>query len=75
MNQADREVLVADINDFRVLIDGGPALFTLTEKVNLFLGDVRRGGRFRLGGLSECHKMPPPGSRPTRQAELPAVSF
>ena len=50
MNDADGEVLVADVDGFDVPID---SLSLTVDYVDLFLRDVGCRGRFRLPALSE----------------------
>ncbi|PYS08975.1 MAG: hypothetical protein DMG15_25275 [Acidobacteria bacterium] len=50
MNDADAEVLVADVDGFDISID---SLSLTVDNIDLFLRDVSCRGRFRLRALSE----------------------
>ena len=56
MNNADREILVAEIDNLRVLIRGPLCLLTGADKIDFFFRDVSGGSRFRPAGLGECHR-------------------
>jgi hypothetical protein len=56
MNNSDREILVAEINDPRVLIPRSHGLFSRKDFIDLFFHDVSRSRRCRLPGLGECRQ-------------------
>jgi hypothetical protein len=53
MNDADREILVAEIDNPRVLVQNGFCLFASADKIDALFSDVGCGSRFRLPGLGE----------------------
>ena len=53
MNNPDREVLVAQIDNLRVLIPGSLGLFSCADFIDVFFHDVSSGRRCRFPGLGE----------------------